>query len=196
MTGIILAGGKNRRLGRDKAFLEIGNQTVLDRIIRLLSRIFEETLIVTDSPKLYRHLTARVVEDVIPNRGALGGVYSGLFHSHTMHNFLVASDMPFLNRDLIVYMKERAEGYDVVIPKTALGYEPLHGFYSKNCLTVIKAELERGNLRIADFFDQVAVKFIEEGEVRRFDPQMLSFFNINTPQDLEKARKLHNQRGQ
>ncbi|MCK4326832.1 molybdenum cofactor guanylyltransferase [bacterium] len=191
MTAVILAGGENKRTGLNKALLKLNGQSLMETIIGKLRNLFKEVIIVSSYPREYEHLNLKVVKDLIPQKGPLGGIYSGLSFSKSSHSFVVACDMPFINPDLIRYMKVRIDDSDVLIPKTREGYEPLHAFYSKNCLDVIRKQLDsEASLKIVDFFDQVNVKYIEEEEVRKFDPDGLSFFNINTSGDLNKARQI------
>ena len=188
MKAIILAGGKNKRIGRNKAFIKLSGLAIIENQIRLLQEIFEEVLIVANFPQEYQHLEVKVIKDIIPHKGPLGGIYSGLFSSENSHNFFLACDMPFPYIDLIAYMKDLVDGYDVVIPRTKFGYEPLSAFYSRDCLSPIKRQMDSGNLKIVDFFPYVKVKAIGAEELNKFDPNGMSFFSINTQKDLEKAR--------
>lgn len=191
MKAIILAGGENERIGQNKAFIRLNaGPTIIENQIRLLRKIFTELLIVTNSPQEYQHLGVKITEDIIPHKGSLGGIYSGLFSSESFYNFFLACDLPFIHIGLIAYMKELVAGYDVVIPRTRLGYEPLSAFYSRNCLSPIKRQMDSGNLKIVDFFPRAKVRTIEAGELNKFDPEGTSFLNINTQKELEKARRI------
>lgn len=190
MKAIILAGGKNKRIGQNKGFIKLNGPTIIENQIRLLQGIFEEILIVANSPQEYQHLGVEVTEDIIPHKGSLGGIYSGLFSSESFYNFFLACDIPFPNIDLIAYMKDLVDNYDVVIPRTGVGYEPLSAFYSRDCLSPIKRQMDSGNLKIVDFFPHVKVRTIEAEELNKFDPDGISFFNINTREDLKKARRI------
>jgi len=187
---IVLAGGEGKRLGTDKAFLSIGDRVLIEGIVEKMARIGDEVIIVTNSPQRYSHLGARLVGDVYPGKGALGGIYSGLRAARSDHSLVVACDMPFLDLRLLRYMILLSPGQDVVIPRVGGLTEPLHAIYSKGCLQPIERLLVGGGRRIIDFFPEVRVRYIEEQEIKLFDPQCLSFFNINTPGDLEKARNL------
>ena len=133
---------------------------------------------------------AKTEVDIYPGKGSLGGIYTGLVHSSNHNNLAVACDMPFLNLSLLRYMVDISQDYDVVIPKLGDYTEPLHGVYSKNCLPRMKELLEHGDHRITDFFALVRVRYVETDEIDRYDPEHLSFFNINTEDDLEKAQIL------
>ena len=187
---IVLAGGEGKRLGTDKAFLRTGGRGLIEGILEKMARIGDEVIIVTNSPQRYGHLEARVVGDIAPGKGALGGIYSGLKAAHNQHSLVVACDMPFLDLKILRYMILLSPGQDVVIPRVRGLTEPLHAIYSKQCLQPIKRVLAGGGGRIIEFFPEVRVRYVEEQEIKLFDPQCLSFFNINTPADLEKARSL------
>lgn len=187
---IVLAGGEGKRLGTDKAFLKIDNRVLIEEIVEKMAHIGEEVIIVTNSPHKYGYLQTRLVSDVYPGKGALGGIYSGLRAAHNDYGLVVACDMPFLNLNLLRYMILLSPGHDVVIPRVSGLTEPLHAIYSKDCLQPMERLLSAGGLRIVDFFPEVRVRYVEEEEIRLFDPQCLSFFNINTPKDLEKAKRL------
>jgi molybdopterin-guanine dinucleotide biosynthesis protein A len=192
-TGIILAGGKNLRLGRNKALEIIGGKKVIERVVSSLNPIVKQLIIVTADGK--NHLIpipgARFVPDIYPGKGPLGGIYSGLTVSSTELNIVVACDMPFLNTGLLRRMLDLAPEFDAVIPRTRESlFEPLHAVYSKNCLAVIKSHIETGQLSIRAFLAEVKVRYIDEEECRRYDPDLLSFFNMNRQSDYEKAMKI------
>ena len=187
---IVLAGGESNRLGTNKAFLKIGDRVLIENILEKMAQIGDEVIIVTDFAQEYGYLEARLVSDVYPGKGVLGGVYSGVKAAHSDHSLVVACDMPFLDLRLLRYMILLSPGQDVVIPRVGGLTEPLHAIYSKQCLQPIERVLASGGRRIIDFFPEVRVRYIEDQEIRLFDPQGLSFFNINTPADLAKARGL------
>jgi molybdopterin-guanine dinucleotide biosynthesis protein A len=190
VSGIVLAGGQSSRLGADKSFINLNGQSLIEHIVAKLTRLSDDVIIVTNSPDEYDHLEARLVGDIYPGKGALGGIYSGLRAAANAYSLVVACDMPFLDLNLLRYMIILAREHDVVIPKIGGLPEPLHAIYSKNCLEPINRLLARGGLKIIDFFSEVRVRYVEEGEVDIFDPQHLSFFNVNTPKDLEEMKKL------
>lgn len=163
---------------------------LIEGIVEKMARIGDEVIIVTNSPQKYGHLEARLVGDVYPGKGSLGGIYSGIKAAHNQHSLVVACDMPFLDLRLLRYMILLSPGQDVVIPRVGELTEPLHAIYSKECLQPMERLLSAGRLKIIDFFPEVRVRYVEEQEIKLFDPQCLSFFNINTPADLQKARNL------
>lgn len=211
ISGIVLAGGKSRRMGRDKAFLDFGGMPLIARVIERVRRVCTEVIIVANDVDAYAHLGARVVKDVYPGKGSLGGIYSGLLAAREEHALVVACDLPFLNETLLRYLIALASQADVVIPRahaprgsaqyatryTQLdvkesGLQATHAIYSKRCLEPIRARLLANDLRIINFFDEVRVRVVEPEEIAPFDPQGWSFFNVNTPEDLEQAlRELH-----
>ncbi len=190
MTGIILAGGKNLRMGENKAFLIIDGQRIIDRTRRLFQELFAEVILVTNSPLNYLDLNLRTVADLLPGKGALGGIFTGLFYASYTHAFVAACDMPFLNRELISYLINLASRYDIVIPKTEDGFQPLHAIYSQKCLLHMENLMRQGSLKIIDFFHLVKKREVLTNELQTFDPLLKSFFNVNTPEDWQRAKGL------
>lgn len=193
MTAIVLAGGKSRRLGRDKALEVIGEQQLCQRVIKRLSLAGEDVIVVLSySGQLTDETLAGVktVYDSYPASGALVGLYSGLRESNSTYNLVVGCDMPFLNIDLLHHLVSLSPSFDVVIPRLDDNLEPLHAVYSKDCISTIESRLNSGNMKISDFIDSVKVKYVGQDEIDRFDPEHLSFMNVNSEADLERARKL------
>jgi len=188
LTGVILAGGKSKRMGTNKAFLEINGQRMIDQIVDIFKNTFEEVILVTNSPIEYLHLDLRIVTDLVPNKGALGGIFTGLFYASFHHIFVTACDMPFLNKGFIDYMVSKAGNFDAVVPLSSDGLEPLHAIYSKRCIRHIETQLESDDLKITNFYPKVRVKEISHHEILSFDPKSSLFFNINTTEDMEKVR--------
>jgi molybdenum cofactor guanylyltransferase len=191
---IILAGGKSVRFGHDKVLENFGNTNLIERVISLTDPLSKEIIIVTAKERTFaqfaNHPKVKVVNDIFPGQGSLGGIYTGLVKSNSFYNLVVAADMPFLNESLLRYMIKVADGYDYILPKIDKWYEPLHAIYSKNCIDPTRVLLEQGKKVIVELFDHVKVRYVEAEEVNKYDPQHLSFFNINTVQDMEKARKI------
>ena len=190
MTSIVLAGGKSMRLGRDKALEEIGGRSLIKRIIERLSLLGNEIIVVTSSSHQLPDLGVKMVFDSYPGKGNLIGIYSGLKEAKSSHSLVVGCDMPFLNVALLRHIMALSTAYDVVIPRVDDELEPLHAIYSKKCLPHIEATLDEGKRRIVDFFPSVCVRYVDSADIDRFDPQHLSFFNINSEVDLERARTL------
>jgi molybdopterin-guanine dinucleotide biosynthesis protein A len=191
---IILAGGKSLRLGYDKVLEKVGNRSLLEQVISRIDSLSRKIIIVTAEertfPKLASHSKLKIVPDIFPGKGSLGGIYTGLVTSDSFYNLVIAVDMPFLNQPLLRYMIEVSDGFDFVLPRVNNLFEPLHAVYSKNCIAPIEFILKQGRKVIIELFNFVKVRYVEADEVERFDPQHLSFFNINTEEDLELARKI------
>ena len=192
MTGIILAGGKSRRMGenKDKAFIDAGGVPLFERVYRIFKEVFSEIIIVANDARPFKRYEACLQKDIILNKGALGGLYTGLFHSSSYHAFCSACDMPLLNPWVIKYMTEEKDAYDVIVPKTHDGLHPLHAIYSKKCLNPMRQLLKRDDLKIVNFFHQVRVRYIEEMEIREFDPHMMSLINVNTEEEMEAVQNI------
>jgi len=189
LTGIILSGGKSSRMGENKALIQIEGAPIIRRIHSLFERLFGEIIIVTDQSEPFSDLNAKIYPDLIPNRGVLGGLYTGLFFSSFWLSFCVASDMPFVKESVVKYLVKNARNYDVVVPRTEDGLQPLHAIYSKNCLDPIKRIIEERKYKIIDFYPMVRVKIIEESDFLSLDPMRESFINVNTPEELSLITK-------
>ncbi len=194
VTGIILAGGKGLRLGHDKILETIGNRSLLEEVVARIGTLTGNIIIVTAEkrpiPQFTTHLNLTMVTDIRPGKGPLVGIYTGLAASQSFLNVAVASDMPFLNVDLLRYMIEVSPGFDLVVPRVGKLVEPLHAVYTKKCLEPIAEMIKQNNFSVNELFPRVKVRYVEAPEIERFDPQHLSFFNVNTKADLEKARDL------
>jgi len=193
MTAIILSGGKATRLhGYDKAFLKIGKEFLIHRQLRLLKKIFKNIIIVTHSLEKYKKIkTAKIITDVIPGLGPLGGIYSGLLASRDKYNFVVACDMPFIKPSLIEYILDKRKGYDIVVPRIDGKFHPLFGLYSKACIPQIKRALKKNKLQIRGIFSKLNVYFLSREKLEKIDPCLFSLININTPQELKRVKKLN-----
>ena len=194
ISSIILAGGKSLRLGYDKVLERVGKTSLLEQVISRIDSFSKDIIIVTAKERTFaslaNHPKVKVVSDIFPGQGSLGGIYTGLKKSGSFYNLVVAADMPFLNEALLRYIIEVSDGYDFVLPKVDDLYEPLHAVYSRNCITPIETILQQGKKVIIELFNYVKVRYIGAEEIDRFDPQHLSYFNINTKEDLELARKI------
>lgn len=191
MTGILLAGGKNSRMGANKAFLEIDGIRLIDKTINIYREIFSEIIIVTNDPLSYVEFTdAAVVTDIYKGKGPLGGIYTGLFYSKHNYAFVSACDMPYLNKDFISYLANQTGKHDVIVPELDKGYQPLHAVYSRNCLPSIKRLLLMDKLKITGFYRDMRVLAIGEEQILPFNKDGRLFQNLNTPEDLEQLAKI------
>jgi molybdopterin-guanine dinucleotide biosynthesis protein A len=193
VTSIILAGGKNLRLGRNKALETLDGKSLIEHVIERVEPLSERILIVTSQEKfdLPVSVKAEMLADLYPGKGPLGGIYTGLAASRSLYNIVVACDMPFLNTELLHYMLGLSRDYDAVVPRLEEGMiEPLHAIYSRDCLDNMKKRVESNELKVHSFLKTVRVRYIEREESQKLDPELLSFFNINHQSDIERAISL------
>lgn len=187
MTGIVLAGGENRRMGRDKAFLEFRGRPLVERAINVLKGICGAVIVVANSPEGYAPFGVTVVPDAFGIRGPLTGIYTGMTASDDEQHIVVACDMPFLHAGLLAFMAREAGGYDAAVPRIGEHLEPLHAVYHRRLLPDIGALLQRDQRRIQELFEGKKIRFITESEIDRYDPLHRSFINLNTPQEYQEA---------
>lgn len=190
---VILAGGVSRRLGRDKAVEPFGDETLLHRVVRRASEVVgsnDVVIVVAQEGQAERapaDIPHRLVVDVLPGAGTLGGIYTGLEAARNEWALVVACDMPFLSAPLLRYMAGLRNNVDAVVPVIDERPEPTHALYSRRCLPAISERLQTGRLKASGFLESVRVRYVEEDEARRFDSELLSFFNVNRPEDLARA---------
>ena len=192
VTGVLLAGGKSRRMGEDKRYLVVGGQTLLERGLGVLQSIFQEVLVVIaqDSPPL--GVDARVMRDLVPDCGSLGGLYTGLTQATTSYIFLVGCDMPFLDQAVIAQFTSRRATADIVMAKLGTLLHPMHALYGKRCLPALEQMIRNRQLKIQELVSHASlrVQYVTEADLLTIDPSGRSFQNVNTPADLEAARSL------
>jgi len=181
VTGVILAGGKSLRYGRNKALVKIDGIPLIERVINVMRSLFRHLILITNTPDEYSYLKLPMHEDLIKGLGPLGGIFTALMTIKNQAGFFVACDMPHLNRELIHHMVEVRYDFDAVVPRTQAGTEALHALYGKGCLPQIKRLIDSSQYQTLRFFPKVSVRYVDENEIRRFDPQLESFFNINKP---------------
>jgi molybdenum cofactor guanylyltransferase len=191
-TGVILAGGlASRYSGEVKALLPVGGKKNLDYIYEVFTGLFEEIILVTNDPLTYLDWDLMIGTDLYPVRSSLTGLHAGLFYASNAYVFFSASDTPFLSGKLIKTLIEKIDSHtDVVIPETSNGLEPLCAIYSKQCFQSIEHHLLKKEFKISKFFKKVRLKKVPETQLRQQDPNLLSFFNINTPEDLKIANDI------
>ena len=191
ITGIILAGGKNTRIGANKAFLDIDGIRLIEKALNIYRRLFSEIIIVTNDPLSYLEFTdAMLVTDIYKGKGPLGGIYTGLFYSKNNHAFISACDMPYLNKDFLVYLIGQRGKHDVIVPELPEGFQPLHAIYSRDCLSPIKRLLLMDQLKITGFYRDMRVLTIGEAQISPFNKDGRLFHNLNTPEDIKKIHPL------
>ena len=195
VTGIILAGGKSSRLGRDKAWEDVGGQRIIDRVIGALRSSCDEVLIIGDRPERQNELSLpkciQYRSDELKGRGSIGGLYTGLKASDTLWSLVVACDMPFISRELIRFMlsmisKNRC---DAIVPIINGRYQPTHALYNSTCIPFIEKNISSGNFRMDSYFDEIYLEEISEDVINSIKGAELSFFNVNTEDDLFTARE-------
>jgi len=187
VTGLILLGGKSSRYGSNKALVEIDGVRLIERVVGVMKSIFHRVILVTNTPDEYTYLRLPMVEDLIKGLGPMGGIYTGLMTMSDETGFLVACDMPFLSGKLIRHMVEVSDDFDTVVPRMDWMLEPLHALYSKKCIPVIREAIEERQYQIAKCFARMRVRYMDEEELRLYDSDLRSFFNINKLQDLPGA---------
>ncbi|MCS7177885.1 MAG: molybdenum cofactor guanylyltransferase [Anaerolineae bacterium] len=185
VTGVVLAGGASRRMGKDKAFLELAGRPLILHVLDRMAELCQEVLIVASDVSRYAGLGTRVVPDVFPGVGVLGGLHAGLRAAQHDLILAVGCDMPFLNPALLRAFVVWAEGYDVVALRRGEQVETLHAAYRRTCLPAMEAVIRAGQQRIISFFPYVRVRYIAREEAEALDPGLRSFRNVNTPQDWE-----------
>jgi molybdopterin-guanine dinucleotide biosynthesis protein A len=187
-TLAVVAGGKSTRMGRDKSFVVLNGRSLIEHVLERTRGLGQaETILIVNQPALYAHLGLPMFTDLLPDKGSLGGIYTAIHHSGAPYTLCVACDMPFLNAELLRYQISLAPDYDVVAPRVDHYPEGLHAVYSRACLPAIRARLAADRLKVIGFYQDVRVRYLDEPEWQRFDPEGLSFRNINTPGELDAA---------
>ncbi|HOI75072.1 MAG TPA: molybdenum cofactor guanylyltransferase [Syntrophales bacterium] len=184
IAGIVLSGGKNTRMGANKAFLTVEGERMIDRAVQILRDVCDEILVVTNEPLEYLDLGVTVVTDIFKGMGPLAGIHSGLFHAGAPRAFVCACDMPYLDAPFIRYLVSLAEGYDIVVPCRGDRPEPLHAVYSLKCLPVIRSLLERNERKVTGFYKGFHILTVGEAETAPFFAGQDPFLNVNTREQL------------
>ncbi len=191
LSAVILAGGESKRLnGRNKALLEVGGRRVMDRLMSALTPYFSEIVLVTNDPVRYLEWDVVIVTDHYDQRSSLTGIHAGLFAVSNSHALVTACDMPFVQPPMIELLTGAVEPHlDVIIPRTALGFEPMMAIYSKRCLKHMEAALKKREYQIQRIFRKVRKHEIKEPDLRSCDADLISFYNLNSPADLAEAQR-------
>ncbi len=191
-TGVILSGGLSTRFnGRNKAFLKVGGKRILDHIYTIFSDLFNEIILVTNDPMLFLEWDFTIVTDIFPARSSLTGIHTGLFYMKNQFAFFSACDTPFLKKALVEVLLENIDrNKDIIMPETSAGMEPLCAIYSKRCLNTAENHIKRNKLKIQRALSGHRLIKIPETVLRSKDPELTSFFNINSPEDLIRAEAM------
>jgi molybdenum cofactor guanylyltransferase len=191
-TGVILSGGLATRFdGTEKAFLRVGGVRILDRIYEIYRELFEEIILVTNNPQKFLEWDLLIVSDLFPIRSSLTGIHAGLFYMTNPFAFISACDTPFLKKEVVETVVGKIEDHiDIVMPETSAGLEPLCAAYSKRCLDPAQHHLEQEKLKVIKAFRKSRIKTVSEKTICKIDPDLQSFFNINTPDDLKRAEEM------
>lgn len=183
ITGVILVGGKSRRMGRDKAFLEIEGKPLFQRVLELFQESFSRVVLVGGAPERFAAYDLPLLPDIYPG-SPLGGIYTALSQVETGHIFVSSCDIPFPSRAVLRYLCSLSDGFDAVVPETLKGYEPLFALYRKNCLDPVRSQLESGDFCAYAWYPQAKVRVVSPAELVSLDPEGTAFCNINTPEQF------------
>jgi len=184
ITGVVLAGGKSSRYGKNKALVELDGVRLIERVIGVIGSVFERVILITNTPQEYAYLQLPMFEDLIKGLGPIGGIYTGLEAISDDAGFFVACDMPFINEALVRHIVAIRGDFDAVVPKIDWKLEALHTLYTKRCLPAVKALIDANKYQIIKVFPEIRIRYVDEDEIRTFDPQLRTFLNINRPQEL------------
>ncbi len=184
VTGIILCGGRSKRMGLPKAFLPFEGKTIIENLLDRFNSLFDEVFLVTNEPDTFSHLSVNVVKDILPYRGPVCGILSGLLVARNSHAFVVACDMPLVDKKIIRQMCSQRHDADVLVLAHEDGVEPLLGLYAKSCIKSMEEALFTDNLAVSDLLDGLKAKtyLCQEAPTK----QLPSYFNVNTPQDYSQ----------
>ena len=187
-----MSGGLSTRFnGQNKAFIEVGGKRILDRQYAIYSELFREIILVTNEPMQFLEWDLTIVTDLFSVRSSLTGIHAGLFYMTNPYAFILACDTPFLKKDLVELLLENIDNkQDIIMPETAAGMEPLCAIYSKHCLDTAERHIKQNKLKIQRALANHRLKKIPESVLRSKDAELMSFFNINTPEDLIRAEEM------
>ncbi len=193
LTVCIQAGGQSSRMGEDKALKNFLGRPLIQRVIDRVSQVADELIVTTNHPHDYHFLDIRLIPDLKPGRGALGGLYTAIASASNPLVAVVACDMPFASAELLEAAGRLIvqEEVDVVIAKTDEGFEPIHAVYRREtCLPAIEAAIDADMWKVIAWFPQVRVRVLTSDEINRYDPLGLAFWNVNTPEEFMEAEKI------
>ncbi|MDH3975689.1 MAG: molybdenum cofactor guanylyltransferase [Deltaproteobacteria bacterium] len=193
VTGIVLAGGESRRMGQPKAAIDVEGTPLLKKSVQLFKELFPRVIAISKKTGSFGNVGCEESGDLFPGMGPMVGILTAFKITASDYLFVAACDMPFLNRKVIELIVEEGQGYDVALPKIGGKGDPLHALYSKNCYHKMLSFMEKGGRSLNRFINALhreSVRYIGEEEIKKVDPHALSLFNMNTPEELEKAKQL------
>lgn len=190
MEAFVLAGGESKRFGSSKALYRVGNETLLEILLKRMGHVFERVRILAKDTSLFKDLGLEVLGDAREERCPLSGIYSGLRYLKNGKAFFLACDLPLVQSKLVKHIAEQSQGFDAVVPRTTMGLEPLCAVYDVACLDAIEDQFHSGDLRVISFLNKVKTKLLEEDELKEYDKQLVSFINVNSPDALSMVVEL------
>lgn len=190
ITIAILAGGHSKRMGSDKSFVMLHGRPLIQHVIDRVAVLAVPIILIANDLTRYQTLGLPVFSDTLADKGSLGGIYTALCSSQTEAVLCVACDMPFLNPALLYYLMTLFQGFDAVVPQIADRPQGLHAIYHKTCLPTMRDALEQDRLKVGDYLRQRHVHYVGEYDLRRHDPELKSFTNVNTSEDLQYAETI------
>ena len=193
-TAVILTGGKSSRMGRPKALLPFDGEPLIVHVVRSLKKLFADAVVVAAPDQELPKLPVVLVRDDVAYQGPVSGIYHGLKASSQETCFVTSCDAPFLNLQLIAHLIAQISDYEVVVPYWQERYQPLHAAYRRSVAPLLREQLDRGELRPISLYPKVRTREIREDEIRRFDPEGLSFLNMNSPEDYQAALEMWSKR--
>lgn len=185
VTGVILVGGKSRRMGQDKALLKFEDRTLFEITLAALREALDTVILIGDRPERFAAHGLPIYPDIYPG-SALGGLYTGLVRATTSHVFVASCDLPFPSSAIIRHLSALAPGNDVVVVVTGAGYEPLFAVYSQECREPIRRQIESGNYCVYDFYNEVTTRIVTGAEITHLADLERIFLNLNTPEEFRR----------
>ena len=186
ITGAVLAGGKSRRYGKNKALEVFRGKRLIEHGLEALRSFCDPVFVVVNDVGTYQHLEATIIQDILPEQGPLGGIHTALLFSPNEWVQVRATDMPFFSAAVAALMCEVKDGYDAVVPECNGLHETLLALYHRRCIPSVASILEKGERKITALYEKVRVRTLREEEWRGLDPEGMSFVNVNTMEDMEK----------
>lgn len=185
-----MAGGKSSRMKFNKAFARVGGKPVIEIIIEKLKPLFQEIIIISNEPQLFKSFGLPIYQDIYPYLGPVGGIHSALVNASYDHMFILGCDMPFMNMQLVEYMLSKISSYDSVVPEIDSYLQPLAAVYNRSCLPIFTECVEHDKLKLVRIFSELNALVLKEDELQKFGRVGEMFFNVNDPDALAQAQKI------